>query len=69
MFLIKSDSMAQKLPQVVAKRLYENVFVCMKCKAKIRADSLKVRKGKVKCRKCGSKKLRPKAKERRGSKA
>ena len=46
-------------------RLYFRVFVCRKCKSKIRADYRKVREGKVKCRKCGSKALRPKRKEKR----
>ncbi len=47
------------------KRVYERVFVCMKCHAKIRSDVLKVKAGKVKCRKCNSKELRPKKKERK----
>jgi len=41
----------------------------MKCSAKIRAPPEKVKKRKIKCRKCGSKELRLKAKERRGLKA
>lgn len=45
------------------KRLFERVFVCMKCKSKIKADGFKVRAGKVKCRKCGYSKLRPKSKD------
>ncbi len=45
-------------------RLFDRVFICMKCNAKIRADPLKVRKGKIKCRKCGSKHLRPKKRRR-----
>jgi len=61
--------MAQKLSGIVADRLYKNQFVCMNCNAKIRANPFKVKKGKIKCRKCGSKKLRLKAKERRGAKA
>ena len=61
--------MAKKLPDEVSKRLFQNVFVCMRCHAKIRAPMVKVKKGKIKCRKCGSKALRPKAKERRGAKA
>ena len=44
-------------------RLYKRVYVCMKCNAKIRADERKVKAGKVKCRKCGSKALRLKSKE------
>lgn len=39
-------------------RLLKNVFVCRKCKSKIRAPMLKVLAGKVKCRKCNSKVLR-----------
>jgi len=46
-------------------RIYHRVFVCRKCKSKIKADYTKVREGKVKCRKCGSKNLRPKRKEKR----
>jgi len=51
--------------EAVTKRIYERVFVCMKCNAKIRADARKVKIGKVKCRKCYSKQLRPKSKERK----
>ena len=47
------------------KRLFDNIFICGKCKAKIRADGFKVRAGKIKCRKCGSRALRPKSKESR----
>ena len=46
-------------------RIYHRVFVCRKCKSKIRADYTKVREGKVKCRKCGSRALRPKHKEKK----
>jgi ribosomal protein L40E len=46
-------------PEAMA-RLYHRVFVCRVCKSKIRADSAKVKAGKVKCRKCGSHALRPK---------
>jgi len=51
--------------EAVTKRIYNRVFVCMKCNAKIRADARKVRAGKIKCRKCYSKDLRPKSKERK----
>jgi len=51
--------------EAVTKRIYERVYVCMRCNAKIRADSGKVKLGKVKCRKCFSKDLRPKSKERK----
>ena len=47
------------------KRVYERVFVCMKCNAKMRSDVLRVKAGKIKCRKCNSKQLRPKKKERK----
>lgn len=54
------------MPEEAArKRLFKNVFVCMNCKAKNRAKPRKIREGKVKCRKCGSKDLRPKSKEDR----
>jgi ribosomal protein L40E len=60
--------MPKKIPEIVAKRLFTNVFICMNCNAKIRAPYEKVKKKKIKCRKCGSKDLRLKAKERRGQK-
>jgi len=50
-----------------AERLFKNVFVCRRCKTKIRADPMKVRLGKVKCRRCGYKKLRLKHKDVKGS--
>ncbi|MBI2970815.1 MAG: 50S ribosomal protein L40e [Candidatus Aenigmarchaeota archaeon] len=53
---------------IAGKRLFENVFVCMSCHAKMRTTMDKVKRRKIKCRKCGSKDLRPKAKERRGAK-
>lgn len=45
------------------KRLFERVFVCMKCNSKIKADGFKVRAGRIKCRKCGYSHLRPKSKD------
>ncbi|MFH0832318.1 MAG: 50S ribosomal protein L40e [Candidatus Aenigmatarchaeota archaeon] len=60
---------ARKLPESVAKRMFINVFICMKCNARNKAKYDAVKKGKVKCRKCGSRELRLKAKERRGVKA
>jgi len=51
--------------EAVTKRIYHRVFVCMKCNAKIRANPRKVKLGKVKCRKCYSKDLRPKSRERK----
>jgi len=57
--------MARKIPDAAMHRLYTNQFICMKCNAKIRADPMKVKKRKIKCRKCGYKGLRLKSKERR----
>ncbi len=61
--------MGKKIPEPVAKRLFQNMFICMHCNAHMRTTLDRVKKKKVKCRKCGSKKLRLKAKERRGQKA
>ncbi len=61
--------MPKKLPELVANRLFKNVFVCMKCNSKIRAQPDKVKNRKIRCRHCGSNNLRSKAKERRGVKA
>ena len=44
-------------------RLMKNIFVCRNCKSKVRTPSLKVSQGKARCRKCTSKKLRPKRKK------
>ncbi|MDI6807311.1 MAG: 50S ribosomal protein L40e [Candidatus Aenigmarchaeota archaeon] len=52
--------MVKKVFPEATKRLFYRVFICRVCKSKIRADIAKVRAGKVKCRKCGSKYLRPK---------
>lgn len=52
--------MAKKIFPEAMQRLFVRVFVCKVCKSKMRADPAKVRAGKVKCRKCGSKALRPK---------
>jgi ribosomal protein L40E len=47
-----------KIPEAEA-RLFRGIFVCRKCKSKIRASSMKVAQGKVICRKCGCPVLRP----------
>ncbi|MBS3053996.1 MAG: 50S ribosomal protein L40e [Candidatus Aenigmarchaeota archaeon] len=60
--------MVKKLNEIVLKRNYLNVYVCMNCNAKLRTTQAKVALRKSKCRKCGSKDLRLKAKERRGAK-
>ncbi len=48
----------------VENRLFKNVYVCKKCKSKIRVSNPSaLKKGRAKCRKCGYKGLRPKKKE------
>lgn len=61
--------MGKKINEAVANRLFLNMFICMHCNANNRANPDKVKKGLIKCRKCNSKNLRLKAKERRGLKA
>jgi len=39
-------------------RLFHNVYVCKKCKTKIRAQPTKILQKKVSCRKCGKKDFR-----------
>ena len=50
--------MATKLPEA-QNRLFKRVFVCQKCLTKARADTDKILKGKVKCRKCKGTAFRP----------
>ena len=57
--------MVKKIFPEAMNRIYNRVFVCRKCKSKIRTDYSRVRDKKVKCRKCGSKDLRPKRKEKK----
>ena len=45
--------------QEAQNRLFKNVFVCKKCQSKIKANPVRVLEGKVKCRKCKKKALRP----------
>ena len=40
-------------------RLFKNVYVCKKCRTKVRSDPQKILKGKVKCRKCAKRAFRP----------
>ena len=44
------------------RRLFTNVYICRKCKAKNRFQPMTVLSGKARCRKCGSPHLRPKKK-------
>jgi len=52
----------QRFPEA-EKRLFDRVFICQVCGAKMRSDLSKVRAKKVKCRKCKKKQLRPIHKE------
>ena len=40
-------------------RIFKNMYVCKKCRTKIRSDPQKILKGKVKCRKCKKTAFRP----------
>ncbi len=55
--------MAKKVGGVVYQRLFENVFICLKCKHKMRANPQKIRAGEIHCRNCGYTKFRPKSKQ------
>lgn len=52
----------QRIPEAEA-RLFSRVFICMRCGSRMRADLMKVKAGKIKCRKCRHKALRPISKE------
>ncbi|MBN1275716.1 50S ribosomal protein L40e [Candidatus Woesearchaeota archaeon] len=47
-----------KFPEAEA-RMFKNMFVCRKCKSRIRTTNLRVLAGKTSCRKCGGKALKP----------
>ncbi len=47
-----------KFPEAEA-RMFKNMFVCRRCKSKIRAPNIKVIQKKISCRKCKNKELRP----------
>ena len=44
--------------QEAGARKIKNIFVCKKCSTKIRAQSIKIIQGKIKCRRCNRKKFR-----------
>ena len=44
--------------QEAGARKIKNIFVCKKCSTKIRAQSIKIIQGKVKCRRCNGKKFK-----------
>jgi len=47
-----------KIPAAQA-RLFRNVFICKRCKTKIRSSPVKIIEKKVKCRRCHSRNFRP----------
>ncbi|HLD43016.1 MAG TPA: 50S ribosomal protein L40e [Candidatus Nanoarchaeia archaeon] len=47
-----------KFPEAQA-RLFRNKFICKICKTAVRAENRFVLAGKIKCRKCQARKLRP----------
>ena len=51
-----------KFPEAERRKM-QGVFVCRKCKSKIKSSSMKVALGKVICRKCTSNALKPKRKK------
>ncbi len=55
--------MAKGKNPIMEKRMFENMYICMKCNARNKLKSLK----KAKCRKCGSKALRLKRKLKKGA--
>lgn len=44
--------------QEATERLFKDIFVCKRCKSKIRAQSIKIIAKKVACRNCGGKSFR-----------
>lgn len=53
--------MAKRKDPAVDARMFDNVYVCMRCNATLRSQK-PVEKSGAKCRKCGSKGLRLKRK-------
>ena len=51
-----------KFPEADARK-FHNIFICKKCKSKIKASSMDVIKGIIRCRKCKTRALRPKRKK------
>lgn len=47
-----------KFPEAEARK-FTNMFVCRRCKSRQRAPTLKILAGKINCRKCDYKVLRP----------
>jgi len=51
-----------KIPEAEA-RLFKNIFVCKKCKTRVKATMTQILKGEIRCKKCGSKRFKPKRKK------
>ncbi|MFP4403245.1 MAG: 50S ribosomal protein L40e [Nanoarchaeota archaeon] len=47
-----------KFPEAEA-RIIKNKFVCRRCKSTIKSTNIRILAGKIKCRKCSYKTLRP----------
>ncbi len=47
-----------RFPEADARK-FKNIFVCRRCKSKVRGSNMKVLAGLVRCRKCTSTVLRP----------
>tara|TARA_Y100000310_G_scaffold302635_1_gene340144 strand:+ start:6226 stop:6390 length:165 start_codon:yes stop_codon:yes gene_type:complete len=47
-----------KFPEATS-RMHKNIFVCKKCKSKIRAPIQKIMLKKISCRRCKAKHFRP----------
>lgn len=47
-----------KFPEA-EQRLFKDVFVCRRCKTKMKSSNMLVMAGVVKCRNCGRRALRP----------
>jgi formylmethanofuran dehydrogenase subunit E len=43
-----------KFPEAEARK-FRNIFVCRRCKTKIRSPNVKIIQGKIKCRRCSGK--------------
>jgi len=56
--------MPAKIPEAVS-RMFIRVWICRRCKQKIRADSIKVQNHEIPCPRCGGRIFRAKSKEKR----
>lgn len=56
--------MPAKIPIAVA-RSFSRVWICRRCKQKIRADASKIQSKEIPCPRCGQRTFRAKSKEKR----